>query len=200
MARKCRICGDKFKPKFSTIQATCEKIECILEYGRLQAAKKKAKEHKKQKKDFYLNDVPYQLKLTQPVYNKMRVKEELLWFNQRGLEPWCISCGKRHMDWCCGHLKTVGAQSNLRFDEKNTFLQCNRYCNMGLSGNIEGNKNSHGFKQGLINRFGEDEGKSIIDYCESNTAPVKWSGTELAEMRKEFAAKTGDLEKQLSND
>ncbi len=90
------------------------------------------------------------------------------------------------MDWCCGHYKTVGAQGRLRFDEKNTYLQCNKYCNMSLSGNISGNKNTHGYTQGLILRFGAEAAEGLIDYCEVNTAVKKWKGEELQSLRRDF--------------
>lgn len=142
--------------------------------------------HKAKKKEFNLNDVKYQHRLTQPVFNRLRVQEELEWFKSRGLEPECISCGKNNMDWCCGHLKTRGAQSNLRYDKNNTFLQCNRYCNMGLSGNISGDKNTRGYIKGLFDRFGDKRAQEIIDYCETETSPRKFTGQELEQMRKEF--------------
>lgn len=142
--------------------------------------------HKAKKKEFNLNDVKYQHSLTQPVFNRLRVQEELEWFKSRGLEPECISCGKKNMDWCCGHLKTRGAQGNLRYDKSNTFLQCNRYCNMGLSGNISGDKNTRGYIQGLFDRFGDKRAQEIIDYCETETSPRKFTGKELEQMRKEF--------------
>jgi len=124
--------------------------------------------------------------LTQTVFNKLRVLQEKKWFTDKGLEPECISCGKQNMDWCCGHFKSRGAQSNLRYDEVNTYLQCNRYCNMGLSGNIEGNKTTRGYKVGLTERFGDSDASYIVEYCESNTAVRKWTGEELQEMRKTF--------------
>jgi hypothetical protein len=97
------------------------------------------------------------------------------------------------MDWCCGHYKTVGAQSGLRYDRQNTFLQCNRYCNKGLSGNIAGNKNTRGYTQGLADRFGQAEADKIIEYCEARTAPVKWDWQELEAWRKEWNIKYREL-------
>lgn len=127
----------------------------------------------------------------------MRVLEELLWFQDNGLEPECISCKKTKMDWCCGHFKTVGAQSGLRYDLNNTFLQCNFYCNQNLSGNIEGNKNTRGFRLGLLERFGEDHGQELIGYCETHTDPRKWEWQELQENRAEYAARIRELEQCL---
>lgn len=51
------------------------------------------------------------------------------------------------------------------------------------------------YKQGLKDRFGEEEGQAIIDYCESNTAPVKWDWEELEKMRQSFNRRIRELEK-----
>lgn len=167
--------------------------QCRFDYAtkkpkelKVKADKFREDKNKKEKKEFNTNDIPKQLKLTQKSFNKLRVLQELEWFNSRGIEPYCISCGKTHMDWCCGHYKTVGSQGRLRFDERNTFLQCNRYCNMALSGNISGNKNTHGYTEGLIIRFGAEAAGNLIDYCETNTAVKKWNGPELQELRAGF--------------
>ena len=38
--KKCRICRQEFIPKYSTMQATCENIECMLAYSSKQKDKK----------------------------------------------------------------------------------------------------------------------------------------------------------------
>ena len=69
---------------------------------------------------------------------------------------------------------------------------------MGLSGNIEGNANTRGYKQGLIDRFGENKAREINEYCEKDRVK-KWSGQELISMRKKFSAEIRKLEKILNN-
>lgn len=201
--KRCPYCRKYFPSekmtRFGSMLFCC--FEHAVQYANKPSTKDKGrklerKENKERKRELDRNSIPWQLKQTQIAFNKMRVLEEIKWFNDRGLDPTCISCGKSNMDWCCGHFKTRGSQSNLRFDRKNTFLQCNRYCNMGLSGNIEGNKNTRGYKQGLIDRFGEEEAKSILDYCESNTIPVKWTREMLETMRAEFNKRARELKEQ----
>ena len=150
-------------------------------------------------KKIKLNDLTYQHSLTQPVFNRMRVLEEKLWFAGRGIEPYCISCQKTHRTWSCGHYKTVGHQGNLRYCRTNTFLQCWWSCNKNLSGNIGGNKNSVGFTQGIIERFSEKEGQQIIDYCDGHTEIRKWTGVELKDFRAECSVKIRDLERELTH-
>ena len=162
-----------------------------------QSQAKAEKDNRKALREFNRKDLKWQHKQTQPSFNKMRVLEELKWFEDRNLVPTCISCNKPNMDWCCGHFKTRGSQSNLRYSKINTYLQCNRYCNMGLSGNIPGNKTTRGYTQGLIERFGEEKAKEIIDFCESNTKPIKWTWEELEKMRSSFNQRIRELEVNL---
>ena len=124
----------------------------------------------------------WQHKKTQPVFNKLRRLQEFKWFSDRGLEPVCISCQKEigNDQWCNGHFKTVGSNGRLRYDFKNSYLQHNNNCNKNRSGDIDG------YKKGLVARFGVDEAQDIIDYCETNNAPIKLSWQDIEQMRKEF--------------
>lgn len=210
MARRCKhkVCTNELPPArqckdFLSKRGFCSE-HCAAE-GAIQDVQK-ARERKERKakakaraevQNLNRRDLSWQHKQTQPVFNRMRVLEEKLWFLERGLEPECISCGKKNMDWCCGHFKTRGAQSNLRYDRNNTFLQCNRYCNKALSGNIEGNKTTRGYKVGLVERFGPYEAQYILEYCEAHTEPYKWSCEELEQWRKEWNKRIRELERLL---
>ena len=143
----------------------------------------------------------WQEKETQKAFNKMRKAEEILWFQTHHLEPTCISCGKPKGNdvWACGHFKTQGGNSRLRYDRANTYLQHNRRCNSDLSGDIAGTSTTHGYLEGLKLRFGNQEGQQIIDYCESNTHPIKRTCDELQQMRKEFNQGYRDTVKLIPN-
>ncbi len=193
---RCKICRDKFEARYF-LQKACLNPACLAEWSKLDREKKADEKFKVKKKEFNLSDVKYQHSLTQPVYNRMRVLQEKKWFKERGLDPECISCGKKNMDWCCGHFKTRGSQGNLRYVQENTYLQCNKYCNMSLSGNINGTKTTRGYINGLSDRFGVEEAARIIDLCEANTKVKKWTGSELELMRKGFNAEIRKLEQDL---
>jgi hypothetical protein len=168
------------------IKAVAEKIDDKYNKGNL--------------RDLNSKSLKWQHSRTQPVFNKMRRLEELLWFAERGLEPTCISCGKElgGDQWSCGHKKTQGGNSRLAYDPQNTWLQHNRRCNQELSADIAGTSNTHGYDQGLINRFGELNGRKIIDYCEQNTGPKKWTCDELQDLRKQCNATIRLLERKLA--
>lgn len=199
--KKCKECAVKFSPN-NSLQKVCSP-GCAIAYarsdnGKKNAAKAKTGERKDKNKVFdaaaRLNDVNYQHGLTKTVFNRMRVLQELAWFDSHQIQPYCISCLKENMDWCCGHFKTVGAQGSIRYYPVNTYLQCNRNCNMGLSGNISGNKTSIGYLGGLEHRFGQEQAQSIIDYCEESTATRKFTGQWLVEFRRICSAEVRRLE------
>ena len=118
------------------------------------------------------------------------------------MEPSCISCGKTlGLDqWCCGHFKTIGAHPELRYSEKNTFLQHNHRCNQRLSGDIGGTKKTRGFRAGILERFGEVEGKSILDYCEDpkNHLPKNYTPQELESMRKNLYSQERKMKARIN--
>lgn len=157
----------------------------------------KRKAARKAVKDLNRNTLSWQHKQTQKSFNKMRVLEEKLWFARRGIEPECISCGKTGMDWACGHLATVGASGRLRYSRINTKLQCNRYCNMGLSGNISGNSSTRGYKQGIIDRFGDSVGARMLAAIKGSSGVYRWNCEQLEAMRAQFNCRIRMLEKCL---
>lgn len=191
---KCKHCRDYF-PRASMIKVVvgrfCTK-SCMIDWsmqniekGRKKIAQYERKKNALEKKLFNDNDKKKQLESTQTAFNKLRRLQEFKWFKDRNIEPYCISCGKTNMDWCTGHFKTIGSHSELRFDPMNTYLQCNRYCNMGLSGNITGTKTTIGYIEGLKKRFGETKAQQILDYC-GQTKIKTWECDELILMRAQF--------------
>jgi hypothetical protein len=199
--RRCAVCRELYTPKRIGLKITkvCLNAGCVLDYAQGIRAKEAEKAARSRKNEFYKNDTPKQLELCQAVFNKLRRLQELKWFADRGMDPTCISCGKPKGGdiFCAGHFKTRGAQSGLRFDPKNVYLQHNRRCNSDLSGDIYGTKTTHGYLQGLRNRFGSEEAQNIIDYCETNTAVKKWTCEELIAMRKDWNKQIRELENEL---
>ena len=181
----------------------CNKT-CLMEYATKPSNKSKLitigrKEAKKQTGADLLElnkkSLSWQHKQTQPVFNRMRVLEELEWFYSRNLEPTCISCGmpKGNDVWSCGHFKTRGGHSQLAYDPINTYLQHNKRCNQQLSADIYGTKTTHGYIQGLKNRFGDVAANEIIEHCETTTESVKWTCDQLEQMRTQFNKRIREL-------
>jgi len=175
----------------------CDYDNCMKgELAKINERKKKKasvefnRETKRMKAKIDVSDVRYQHALTQKVFNRLRVLQELKWFSDRELAPVCICCQNPlgNDQWCHGHFKSVGSNSALRYDFKNGYLTHNRNCNMAKSGDIQGLKN------GLLMRFGEKEGLAIIEYCETHERSRKYTGEELIGMRKDFSRQIREIE------
>lgn len=215
MPRKktCKHCEKKYVPRDNAgsferwCSADCafELANSALERKRANAKANEAKKLRAEKKqtakeklELKRKDLSRQKRLTQKVFNKMRVIEEKLWYYRQGLQPVCISCNKPNMDWCCGHFKSRGSFPELALDPLNTWLQCNYYCNKSLSANINGNKTSHGYIAGLKLRLGEEDGQAIIDYLEVRQPAKKWAWQDFEVFRAVCSKQVAELEQELS--
>ena len=139
--KKCKICRNKFEPRYSSLQPTCNESKCMAEYGRLNRDKF-VKSEMKQLKEKTL-DRRYYLKLAQTTFNTyIRLRD-------KGLP--CVSCNRplttKHD---AGHFYARGSFPNLRFEELNCHSQCVQ-CNRDRAGNLLE------YREGLIKRIGQDK-------------------------------------------
>ncbi len=193
---KCPICKAPATQKFG-LKLFCG-FEHAAQWAKAQADKSKSKKQKefnaetRRRKVALKSDTEWKNE-AQDLFNKMRRLEEILWFKERGIEPYCISCQLPlgNDQWCCGHFKTRKARSDLSFDRRNTFLQHNVRCNKNLSGDIAG------YKIGLAFRFGDEEAKQIIEYCEVRKETPKRTADDWQAMKKEFSAEIRRLQSLL---
>ena len=224
MARRCKCgCGAELPPAAKCADPYQKQRflnqDHMVQFG-LQAAKKKRekeiraaenkekkarREARRRKIKFYANDVNHQLTITQRVFNRMVKLEKIAEALRAGKNPVCISCGKPFTfdqihDFAAGHYKTVGAHEELRFNTLNVELQCNRYCNKGLSGNINGNKNSHGYMVGLAYKYGEDAATDRMLYLEQPWPNFTRNAAVLKKVREWCSARNRVLEKELGID
>lgn len=190
--KKCKQCGDKFQPE-RQLQACCS-IKCAIDISRIQQEKKKrdnasksrAKERKatreanRRRKEYKDNHYPTQFRMTKEVIQR--------WCNNvRDADLPCISCGcKRTKQFCGGHYKTAGGNPELALDTRNINGQCNRTCNMALSGNIYGTRTSHGYRDGIVMRFGRER----LDWLDGPHEPKKYTCEQLRELRAYYARLT----------
>lgn len=180
-------------------------LDCYVQRVTKKKAAEKKKEAGRKKRDYYDNDVSKQLKLTQISFNRMIKLERYKELLDDCKAPSCISCSKiaDHYalgEFACGHLKTVGAHEELRFNTLNTELQCNRYCNKGLSGNITGNKNSRGYLEGLKRRRGIEEYEKRMSYLERKQPNFTRDAKQLKIVRRWCDARWKKLKEELHLD
>jgi len=155
--KTCRICKEKYTPQ-NSLQKTCWNPKCAIAQGKIDREKSKDKEHKERKREFRKNDKSIQRQAAQMAFNA--------YIRERDKSEPCISCDKpaiSNNQWAAGHYFTTGARPDIRFNEDNCHKQCNRYCNSGLSGNVENYKPRLIAKIGK-NRFRELEKVSTVRY------------------------------------
>lgn len=175
--KKCKACGESFQPT-QFAQIVCKPFPCSIDYAKDKAKKADDKARRERKQE--LKPISHWLNITQKVFNEfIRIRDYR--------EP-CISCGNLDSpEWCAGHFRTRGAASNLRFDEDNAHKQCNRHCNLALSGNVAE------YRPKLIAKIGQER----VDALENNNESKKWDYQELKLMRTHYSKKIKELEAVL---
>ncbi len=121
---RCKNCKEKFEPiRFN--QKYCLKDECVRAF----VAEAKEKQWKKTKTRMKadLETVQDLVKATQLVFNK--------YIRQRDKDELCLSCKQKPKKVNAGHFWNANNHWNVRFDEDNVHVQCER-CNSFLSGNL----------------------------------------------------------------
>jgi gamma-glutamylcyclotransferase (GGCT)/AIG2-like uncharacterized protein YtfP len=123
--RKCLVCKKKFTPQNNT------QIVCGPEHALEYLKKQRSKEWKEQKKVIKqsLETKSDVLKAAQIVFNT--------YIRLRDKDKNCVSCGvKLGKTFHAGHMFSVGAYPNLRFNENNVNGQCVE-CNLHKHGNVK---------------------------------------------------------------
>jgi FtsZ-binding cell division protein ZapB len=168
---------------------------CIDGYATAQAAKLEREEWKRsreairaekadlrQRKEA-LKRIPDYIKEAQIAFNA--------WIRARDANRPCICCGRTQEmgygtsshGWDCGHYRSTGSASHLRFNEDNAHRQlvlCNRW---GAGRAVD-------YRIGLINRIGLER----VEALEANNVPKKWTREELKEITQTYRRKLKELQ------
>lgn len=121
---RCKNCKDKFEPiRFN--HKYCLKDECVRSF--VAEAKEKQWKQTKTRMKADLETVQDIVKAAQMVFNK--------YIRERDKDELCISCKQIPKKVNAGHFWNANNHWNVRFDEDNVHLQCER-CNSFLSGNL----------------------------------------------------------------
>jgi Bacteriophage Lambda NinG protein len=175
----CSCCGCNFLPQ-RPLQKVCGPV-CAIKLAKVKqkSDSKNFKERKESIKTIY--DL---IKDAQKEFNAY-VRE------RDSLKP-CICCGRTESmgygtsahGWDCGHYRSTGSASHLRFNEDNAHRQlviCNRH---GAGRAVD-------YRIGLIARIGLER----VEALESNNEVVKWSREELLSIKLKYRQKLKDLKK-----
>ena len=143
----------------------CTFAHAIL-FANSKQIKKNKKAHTAAKREFKANDRSKQLKLAQAAFNAF-IRER-----DKGLP--CISCGTTaDVVYCAGHFRTRGGAPQLRFNQFNVHKQCNKHCNLELSGNIGE------YRINLIKKIGLDK----VEWIEAQNEPLKLSVEDIRSIK-----------------
>lgn len=194
MKRRCLQCRGYFDPAgmiktpagwFCGLDDAVAYAQAKTLKQRQKAQKASQKAHKLEKRQLVENHYPTQFRLTrlaaQRLANRLDEKRPCI----------CCSAPRGAAQFCGGHYKTAGGHPELALDLRNIHGQRNRLCNQAKSGNIHGDKHSHGYTEGLKWRYGQ----AIVDWLTSYQGPARYSCEELRAIRAVYEAEIRALEK-----
>lgn len=175
--KECKHCGSCFAPA-RPLQNVCSPV-CA---GRYVKAGKKAQASSNKARKEKLKRIPDLIKEAQFAFNAyVRLRDQS--------QP-CICCGKPLKQsaigggYDCGHYRSTGSASHLRFNEDNAHGQrkvCNRY---GAGRAVD-------YRIGLIARIGLER----VEALESSNEPHKWQADELRAIKALYKAKLKEIQK-----
>lgn len=170
-----RIHAECITPWADAQQAKAERAEA----KKARAAAKVARADVRRRKEA-IKTIPDLLKEAQHAFNA--------YVRARDANRPCICCGRPLGDgdvggaFDCGHYRSIGSASHLRFDERNAHAQrkqCNRW---GAGRAVD-------YRIGLVARIGLE----AVEALESDNAPRKWLREELIYIRDTYRAKLKEL-------
>ena len=185
---KCKVCKKPTR-SFNSLNAYCSS-DCQMVWLKSTKGKKVVSITAKRRHKAKLAEVrlPHWLAVTQKVVNQ--------YVRLRDYAQPCISCGKWDWElkdsfsgkWHCGHYKTVGARSQLRFNTKNMNKQCvscNAYNGGSLTGQIEG----------ITARYGIER----LDWLDGHHSSKEYDTAYLKRMRSVFNKKIKIMQTRIKD-
>lgn len=175
--KTCPVCRHVFMPS-RPLQAVCGP-KCAMKKVREEKAQERAETRKRKEA---IKTIPDLIKEAQRAFNAF--------IRARDSARPCICCGKPLGEaatgglFDCGHYRSTGSASHLRFNEDNAHAQrkhCNRY---GAGRAVD-------YRIGLINRIG----LARVEALEADNTPHKWERGELIEIAATYRRKLRDLKK-----
>ena len=186
--KKCRVCPSMFTPSRMG-QKVCGPL-CAMTYARSVRAKDEKREAIKERRETKakltaIKTIPQLIKEAQYAFNAF--------IRARDAQKPCICCGKPLGDgdvggrFDCGHYRSVGSASHLRFNEANAHGQ-RKYCNRHGAGRAVD------YRIGLISRVG----LRCVEALESNNDVHKWSREELIAIKAMYVRRLKELKARQS--
>lgn len=169
--------------------------DCIEPYAEEEAAKAQRKAEKQSKarakvervetakRKQAIKTIPDLIKEAQKAFNA--------YIRERDRDKPCICCGlplgagEVGGAYDCGHYRSTGSASHLRFNEDNAHAQ-RKFCNRWGAGRAVD------YRLGLVARIGLE----AVEALESDNTPRKWQRQEMIDICAEYKQKLKDLQKK----
>lgn len=188
-SRKCKVCGDKFKPA-TLYEWWCseEHKEELITKLATEARQKRIQQQERQRKETTQQErrsLKIRKLAVQPrsYFIKQAQQAVNAYIRERDKHLPCVSCGTLSAaQWDAGHYRTTAAAPQLRFDPRQIWKQCS-VCNQHKSGNLVP------YRAELIRRIGLAEVESI----EGNHDRHRWTIEECKAIKAEYQQKLKDL-------
>lgn len=189
---KCKHCKTnipKDKGVLINLKRFCD-FTCAAKFGKDNIPKGNEIKRKEQKK---ADKAKLQKLKTAGEYTKEAQAAVNRYIRARDYGKPCISCGTPHQiafggKFDCGHYRSRGSASHLRFNLLNMAGQCVK-CNRNLSGNVIE------YRINLINKIGIDR----VERLETDNAPRKFTIEYLQRVKKIFNKRARWYEKRINN-
>jgi len=175
---KCKICKREYQ-KFSSMQKVCG-VTCSI---------KLVKQEKEKKFKQKTNELRVKAK-TKSQWLKEAEREFNRYIRARDFYDPCISCRTiKYVQYAAGHYFTKGGHSELRFNEDNVHKQCNKHCNMMLSGNIAA------YRVELEKKIGAER----LRILEGKHEPKNYTIDDIKKIKEKYKKLAKELEDQIVN-
>ena len=174
--KPCKVCKEPFA-QFDSLHRVCS-VKCAIQLVEMKKSAQYKKKTRTLRREFNLTDRSYQLKKAQEAFNAF--------IRERDKDQPCISCGTTdpNLRYDAGHYRTIGAHTNLRFNEDNCFRQCHYNCNINRSGNIVD------YRIGLVSRIGQER----VDFIEGPHEAKHYSLDEIIEIKETYRRKLKEVQ------
>lgn len=176
--KPCRHCGTEFMPA-RPLAVVCSPI-CASRMVKVQKAQEKAQTKARKER---IKTIPMLIKEAQHAFNA--------YIRSRDFDKPCICCGRPlgapdvGGGFDCGHYRSTGSASHLRFDERNAHGQT-KFCNRHGAGRAVD------YRIGLVARLGIE----AVEALEASNAPHKWTADELRQIKRTYVDKLKALRRE----